>query len=134
MSAAVTRVAIPIFRKKISPVFDSCSRVLLVDIVKNREVDRKELYLDALSLTDRVAILQKSGVSVVICGGISDVMESMLVGVKIDLICDITGEVDHVLKAYLDQGLDQTQFHIPGFRPDSHKKGTNARKRDHENH
>jgi predicted Fe-Mo cluster-binding NifX family protein len=134
MIIALNRVAIPIFRKKVSPVFDSCSRVLLVDIVNNREVDRKELYLDALSLTDRVTILQKSGVAVVICGGVSDVMESMLMGLKIDLISDIAGEIDHVLKAYLDQGLDQTQFHIPGFRPDSHRKGTNARERDHENH
>jgi hypothetical protein len=58
----------------------------------------------------------------------------LLVGVKINLISDITGEIDHVLKAYLEKRLDQTQFHIPGFRPDSHKKGTDARGRDHENH
>ncbi|BBO71185.1 hypothetical protein DSCA_51150 [Desulfosarcina alkanivorans] len=128
------RIAIPIFRNKVSPVFDSCTRVFLVDIEANREIDRKEIYLDALALTERVTILLKSGVDTVICGGISDVMASMLTGVKIDLISDITGEVDHVLKAYLDRGLDQTQFHLPGFRPDSHKKGTNARGRDHENH
>jgi predicted Fe-Mo cluster-binding NifX family protein len=130
----VIRIAIPIFKNKVSPVFDSCTRVFLVDIEENREVDRKEIYLDALALTERVTILLKSGVETVICGGISDVMESMLMGVKIDLVSDITGEIDHVLKAYLDQGLDQTQFRIPGFRPDSHKKGTNARERDHENH
>ncbi len=130
----MTRVAIPIFRKKISPVFDSCTRVFLVDIEEDREIDRKEIYLDALALTERVSILLKSGVETVICGGISDLMASMLMGVKIDLICDITGEIDQVLNAYLARGLDQTQFHIPGFRPDSHRKGINTRERDHENH
>jgi predicted Fe-Mo cluster-binding NifX family protein len=128
------RIAIPIFRNKVSPVFDSCTRVFIVDIEEEREIDRKEIYLDALALTERVSILLKSGVETVICGGISDVMASMLMGVKIDLISDITGEIDHVLKAYLEKRLDQTQFHIPGFRPDSHKKGTDARGRDHENH
>ena len=125
------RIAIPIFRNKVSPVFDSCTRVLFVDIEEDREIDRKEIYLDALALTDRVSILLKSGVETVICGGIRDVMTSMLMGVKIDLISDITGEIDQVLKAYLAPGLDQTQFHIPGFRPGSHKKGINARERGH---
>ena len=64
----MTRIAIPIFRMKVSPVFDSCTRVLLVDIEKDREVDRKEFYLDALSLNERLTILHKSGVDV----GIAD--------------------------------------------------------------
>jgi hypothetical protein len=129
MRAAVTRVAIPIFRKKMSPVFDSCSRVLLVDIVKNREVDRKEIYLDSLSLTDRLAILLKSGVSVVICGGISNVMENMVVGVKIDLFCNITGE-DRICFESLPGPMNWTrsQFHTAGFSlKDSHNKGTKSK-------
>lgn len=115
MRAAVTRVAIPIFRKKVSPVFDSCTRVLLVDIENNREVDRKEIYLDSLSLTERLTLLLKSGVSVVICGGISNVMENMVVGKKIDLFGNITGEIEYVLKAYLANELDRSQFQLPGF-------------------
>lgn len=115
MRAAVTRVAIPIFRKKVSPVFDSCTRVLLVDIENNREVDRKEIYLDSLSLTERLTLLLKSGVSVVICGGISNVMENMVVGKKIDLFSNITGEIGYVLKAYLTNELDRSQFQLPGF-------------------
>jgi hypothetical protein len=50
-----------------------------------------------------------------------------LIGKKINLFSNITGEIEYVLKAYLEKRLDQTQFHIPGFRPDSHKKGTDVR-------
>jgi hypothetical protein len=32
-------VAIPIFRDRLSTVFDSCMRVLLIDIEHNREID-----------------------------------------------------------------------------------------------
>ena len=123
----MTRVAIPIFRKKVSPVFDSCTRVLLVDFENNREVDRKEIYLDSLSLAERLTLLLKSGVSVVICGGISNVMENMVVGKKIDLFGNITGEIEYVLKAYLANELDRSQFQLPGFQKASNNKGTKSK-------
>jgi len=119
----VTRIAIPVFKKKVSPVFDTCTRVVLVDIENNREVDRKELYLDSLSLTERIALLLKSGVSVVICGGVSDVMENMIVGKKIDLIGNITGEIVTVLKAYLAGELNRPHFQLPGYHEPPHNKG-----------
>jgi predicted Fe-Mo cluster-binding NifX family protein len=116
--AAVIRVGIPIFQQRVSPVFDSCTRVLLVDIEDDREIDRKEIYLDDLSLTDRVKILSKSKVSAVVCGGISEILETMMSGAGIDLICDITGEVDQVLAAFLARGLDEPRFHMPGLQAD----------------
>ena len=122
----MTRVAIPIFRMKVSPVFDSCTRVLLVDIEKDREVDRKEFYLDALSLNERLTILHKSGVDVVICSGISEVMEKLVVGKKIELISNITGEIESVLKAYLTGELSREKFHGPGVHGSSNHNGTHT--------
>ena len=110
------RVAIPIFRSRVSPVFDSCTRVLLVDIEKNREIERNEIYLDELSLTERVTIIQKSKVTTVICGGISDMLQNMLRGVDIKLRTGIAGEVDQVVAAYLSKALDEPRFHMPGFQ------------------
>ena len=118
---------------KVSPVFDSCARVLLVDIKKKQEIGREEIYLDALSLTERLTILHKSGVTGVVCGGISNVMESMIIGAKIELISNISGNIEDVLKAYLAKELDRAQFHVPGFREDSPSKGAKERELDHEN-
>ena len=112
----MVRVAIPIFRSRISPVFDSCTRVLLVDIEHNREMERSEIYLDELSLTERLSILQKSRVAIVICGGISDLLQNMLQSVKISLIAGIAGEVEQVVTAYLSERLDEPQFHMPGYK------------------
>jgi predicted Fe-Mo cluster-binding NifX family protein len=111
---------------KVSPVFDSCTRVLLVDIDKNREVDRKEFYLDTLSLNERLTILHKSGVDVVICSGISEVMEKMVLGKKIELISNITGEIESILKAYLTGELSQGKYHGPGSQDTSAQKGTHT--------
>jgi predicted Fe-Mo cluster-binding NifX family protein len=110
------RVAIPIFRARVSPVFDECTRVLFVDIENDREVERKEMYLDEFSLTERLSILQKSGVSTVICGGISDLLQNMLQSARISLIMGIAGEVDQVLTAFIDEGLDESRFQMPGFK------------------
>ena len=108
------RLGVPIFRSRISPVFDSCTTLLLVDIIGNREVNRREIFLNELSLTERVAILRKSEVTTVICGGISDMLENMLLSVKIDLIPDISGTVDQILVAYLSGNLNAPRFKMPG--------------------
>jgi predicted Fe-Mo cluster-binding NifX family protein len=113
--AVMIRVAIPIFRSRVSPVLDSCTRVLLVDVEKNREIERKEIYLDELSLTERVTIFQKSRVRTVICGGISDILQNMLRSLDIALVPGIAGEIDQVVAAYLSEGLDKPQFRMPGF-------------------
>jgi predicted Fe-Mo cluster-binding NifX family protein len=123
----VIRIAIPMFRLRVSPVFDTATRILIVDIEKDREVDRKELYLNAMSLTERVTILQKSGVSNVICGGISDILANMLSSAKIDLIGDIAGEIEQVLAAYRAKRLDDPRFLMPGARTSPPAKAIQAK-------
>jgi len=112
----MVRVAIPIFRSRVSPVFDSCTRIMLVDIEHNQEIKRSEIYLDELSLSERLAILQKSKVKTIICSGISDMLQNMLQSVKINLITGIAGEVDQVVAAYLSERLNEPQFNMPGFK------------------
>lgn len=115
----MVRVAIPIFRSRVSPVFDSCIRVLLLDIEHNQEIERSEIYLDEFSLTERMAVLQRSKVKTIICSGISDILQNMLQSVKINLITGIAGEVDQVVAAYLSKRLNEPQFHMPGFKADN---------------
>lgn len=116
------RVGIPIFRQRVSPVFDSCTRILIINIERGWEVERKEFYLDALALTERMTIFKKFGVNTVICGGISDLFANMILSAKIVLISDISGEIEQVLAAYLAEKLDDSRFLMPGVRVDTRKK------------
>lgn len=115
----MVRIAIPIFQSRVSPVLDSCTRVLLVDIEHSKEIERREIYLNELSMTERTAILQKLKVKSIICSGISDMLYHMLQGVKIHLTTGVAGEIDQVGAAYLSQKLNEPRFHMPGFK-DSH--------------
>jgi len=109
-------VAIPIYQSRVSPVFDTCTRLLLIDFENDRQVKRKEFDLDNFSLEARLQLLQKNDVAVVICGGISDVFDAILSNSNIRLICGICGNVDEVIQAHIAGRLDNPCFFMPGYK------------------
>ena len=111
----MVRIAIPIFQKRIAPVLDNCSRLTVIETIRAREVERRELFLDEFSLVDRFRLIHKAGIDVIICSGVSEVLHRMLESTEIKLICGIIGDVDRVLKAFLNNGLDHSSFHMPGY-------------------
>jgi predicted Fe-Mo cluster-binding NifX family protein len=112
----MVRIAIPIFQNRISPVLDSCKRLLIVDAEHSREVERTEVGLDDLSLTDRFRIIRNLDADVIICCAISDVMETLLKSTRVRLISGIVGEAELVIGAFFDDRLDEPRFHMPGDR------------------
>ena len=110
----VARVAIPIFRSRVSPVFDSCLQLLVVDVEEDRQTSRTQLYLDQLSPSQRLDVLRRAGVTTVICGGISEVFHHMLNSAGIRTITGIAGEIEEVITAFLADRLDQAYFYMPG--------------------
>jgi len=93
----MNRIAIPVFKSRISPVFDSCSRVLLVDLEHNRKINRAEIPFKDLSVLERLSMLARLGVTNVICAGISQSFHDQLTAAKISPITGIVGEVGEVL-------------------------------------
>jgi predicted Fe-Mo cluster-binding NifX family protein len=118
----MAKLAIPIFKARVSPVFDTCTRILLIDFENNRQIAQKELDLDNCSLRERLQILEKNDVAVVICGGISSFFHAMLANSNILLICGICGNVDEVIGAHFDGRLDDPCFFMPGYKARDKKK------------
>jgi predicted Fe-Mo cluster-binding NifX family protein len=114
-------IAIPIFKSRVSPVFDACRRLLLIDLQDNRQISRKEFDLDNFSLRERLKVLEKNAVTVVICAGISDVFHALLSNSNILLICGICGNVDEVIKAHIDGRIDDPCFFMPGYKASGRK-------------
>jgi predicted Fe-Mo cluster-binding NifX family protein len=104
-------------KSRISPVFDSCSRVLLVDLEHYGETKRAEITFEDLPMLERLRILSKLGVTNVICAGISQSFHDKLTATKISLITGIVGEVDEVLSAFMCDGLNDPRFYMPGYKP-----------------
>ncbi len=109
------RIAIPIFHKRVSPVLDHCTRLLIIDVDQGSEIKRQEISLEEFSLAERFNLIKKMNVHVIICCAISEVMDHMMQGTRIRVICGIVGDVNEVLAAYLSNHLDDTSFHMPGY-------------------
>jgi predicted Fe-Mo cluster-binding NifX family protein len=111
----MTRIAVPIFRKRVSPVLDSCRRLLIIEVEGSREVERHEVYLNAFSLPERLYWMKKAKINVIICCAVTDVLDKMIQSAGIALVCGIIGDVDQVIEAFFSNGLDAPRFQMPGM-------------------
>jgi len=134
------RIAIPIWEDKVSPVFDTASRLLIVEIEDQREVSRFEVYLDEQDISRRCFRIQGLGVDTLICGAISRPFSNMLVASGINIIPWISGHTEDVLEAYLQGTLSHPNFLMPGCKmnrlrqrdkPSAFKKSYKQRRKRH---
>jgi CheY-like chemotaxis protein len=117
---SMAKVAVPIFRSRVAPVFDYCVRVSVFDIGHDRQIERRELYLGTLAPTERVGALIKEGVTALVCGGISDALDKMLQTSGISVIGGLAGPVEEVLEAFMSHRLDEPQYWMPGIGGEKH--------------
>ena len=110
------RIAVPIWEDRISPVLDTASRLLIIEVEKQHEASRFETTLDDQDLYRRCFRIQNLGVDLLICGAISRPYFRRLMATGIDIISGISGHLEDVLKAYLQGTLSHSKFSMPGCR------------------
>jgi predicted Fe-Mo cluster-binding NifX family protein len=109
------RLAIPVWNDRVSPVFDTAGRVLLLDLADGIEQARQLVEVaQALFPTERVKRLAELGVNVLVCGAISRPLAGCLSTAGIILIPWVSGALEEVLRAYLTDRLSDTCWRMPG--------------------
>ena len=103
----MSKVAIPVFGGRISPVLETCLRVSVIEIEKHREIGRDEIRLDGLGLQERLKIFQEAGIDTLICSGISEYFYQLFESADIQVIPGIAGDVEEVLHAFKRGKLGQ---------------------------
>jgi predicted Fe-Mo cluster-binding NifX family protein len=112
------KVAIPVWGDRISPVFDTATRLMVVDTSAEKR-DRISLSLEGDDLTRRCSRMQELGVDTLICGAISNPFCRRLTAVNIEVIQGIFGAKEDVLQAFLKGELNQKAFRVPCCRSSS---------------
>ena len=112
------KIAIPIWEDRVSPVLDTASRLLIVEVVDQKEASRFETYLDEQDLSRRCVRIRGLEVDTLICGAISRPFLRMLAASGVDIIPGISGHPEEVLDAYLQGTLFHPRFLMPGCRRD----------------
>jgi predicted Fe-Mo cluster-binding NifX family protein len=108
------KIAIPDWQGRVSPVFDSASKALLVEATEGGQVRREMASIPGDDALERARWLRRLGVEVLICGAISRHVETALAAAGIVVIPNTCGQVDDVLKAFLNGRLNEKGFMMPG--------------------
>lgn len=103
---ATMKIAVPIFNERVSPRFDAAPSVLIVTIADGRPVDRREIQTRNWTLAERLAVLDREGVTVLICGGIGRRTLDRLCAGGLRVFSWVTGESDDALEAFLRGTLE----------------------------
>lgn len=123
------KIAIPIWNGVVSNVFDFADQLLVVDVEDKVEVGRSEFQLGQQVIQQRSNLLTKLNIDVLICGGISQSLASMLEASNIEVIPFVSGPVDEVLNAYFNNQLGEPQFLQPGSQVGARKRFCRQRQR-----
>lgn len=110
------KIAIPYWQARVSPVCDEARHFLIVQFADGGEVRRSELELTlpGTDLVGRASRLLDLEVNTLICGAISQPLETMLRGVGIQVISHVCGDLEEIVHAFQAGGLEQDRFALPG--------------------
>lgn len=108
------RLAITPWNDRIAPVFDSASRLLLLNGRPGNWSERNEFDLSSLSPEEKVQFLADRGAEQLICGAISGDVELLLRRKGIIVYAFIAGELEVVLDAWIHGQLNKPIYFMPG--------------------
>jgi len=108
------KIAIPTWNGRVSPVFDTASRLLVVEVREKGEFARFETDITDNFLPSKTIRLTGLGIDTLICGAISRPLAYMITTAGIKLIPWISGQVEDILQAFLKGTLFDMQFIMPG--------------------
>jgi predicted Fe-Mo cluster-binding NifX family protein len=109
------KLAIPVWENKVSPVLDTASRLLVVEVKEDGELSRFEIFLDERDLSRRCLRIQGLGIDTLICGAVTRHFSEMLKASGIDIIPGISGQPDEVLNACFEGKLAHAKYLMPGL-------------------
>ena len=121
--SAVMRVAIPCWRGRVSPVFDTAGTLLLVDIENGRESRREQGTLRRNGPFARAGEFLRYGAGTLICGAISEPLERALRLAGVEVTGFVCGPAEEVLSAYLAGELSRPAFRMPGAHRCRRRRG-----------
>ncbi|SRR6056297_2004752 len=116
-------IALPIWGNRISPVFETTRRFLIVECSKGSI--KKQLNYDFNSdlQLERVSKLIGFKVDVLLCGAISNMFVNMIQAYGIQVFPFLTGPVQEILDAYCRGTLFSPQYTMPGCRRKRRRRG-----------
>ena len=95
------RVAIPRFGELIAPCFGYSATISVFTIRRGNVVDQVDFCLQSTDVLDRVRLMRDQKVGTLICGGLQERLEDMLLTDGVHVISWVSGRVDDLLDCFM---------------------------------
>jgi predicted Fe-Mo cluster-binding NifX family protein len=109
------RVAIALFKERISPRFDVCPEVWIIELNNAEVISQEKWGMESFNLQQRLDQLAFKGVDKVICGGMDSFCIDHLGKMGIDVIHNGAGDAMGVLNLFM-RGILRSGFYLNGKR------------------
>ncbi len=113
------RAAITVWEDRISPVFESSGFLLIVKVLRGLVTDRSIIPFDPEKLQELVSLFRRDGISVLICGAITNEQAEIMQKAGIEIVSFISGNQKDVLKLLQDSQPAWDLIKMPGCRKNS---------------
>jgi predicted Fe-Mo cluster-binding NifX family protein len=107
------KVAIPLFKDRISPRFDVCPEIWIIELNNGEVVNQEKWPMVSFNLQQRLDQLTSRRVDKVICGGIDCFCIYHLGNMGIDVIHNVAGDAGEALNLFI-RGVLQPGFYCNG--------------------
>jgi predicted Fe-Mo cluster-binding NifX family protein len=99
------KVAIPRFGEDVAPCFEYSATIAIFTIRRRKIVDQIDFTLQSHEALDRLRLLQDQQVDTLICGGVQDFFEDLVLAKGIKVISWVSGGVDDLLDRFIQGRL-----------------------------
>jgi predicted Fe-Mo cluster-binding NifX family protein len=108
------KAAFTVWNKRVAPVFDTAGEVLIVDVEEGDISAEYKVSLPVDNLAEKITLLKSTGAEVLICGAVSREAEEQVVAQGIQVFSFVSGEINEVIQAWLNNDLGKGPFIMPG--------------------
>jgi predicted Fe-Mo cluster-binding NifX family protein len=98
-------IALPVFQERLSPLLDEARRFVVLTLNENAISERTVIDIDEQSAFIRIERLKEMGVTVLLCGAVSDVLARFILDREIKLYSWLNGTVEEVVAQYISGTL-----------------------------
>jgi predicted Fe-Mo cluster-binding NifX family protein len=95
------KIAVPVFRDRISSRLDCSETFLLLTLEQGKVVRHQQMRLLYTDPREKILLLVREGVQLVICGGLTRTYAMMLHDAHIEVIPWVQGKVADVLREFI---------------------------------
>lgn len=122
------KIAIPVWQKRVAPVFDVAATFIIITENGN-SLSREQFEIHSESAVERISLLVKLNVDLLICGAISKSLQLFATNNSIELIPFVSGDVDEIISAWKNGSIFNCSFNMPGCgqRKRFQQRGRNKR-------